>query len=116
MKLTFIQEPQNRLTILLFLCLCTFLNSSCVQQTRSTQPFYDQSRTHTSNVARPPININNATRKELESLPGIGGGLAERIIEYRENYGRFRRVEDLIMVRGISDRRFRELQSFVVAE
>ncbi len=50
------------------------------------------------------ININTASVKELEKLPGIGKGLAERIVEHREKNGPFRRPEHLIMVRGISDR------------
>jgi competence protein ComEA len=49
-------------------------------------------------------------------LPGIGPGLAARIIEHRERHGRFRRVEHLIMVRGLSDRRFREMRSYVTVE
>jgi competence ComEA-like helix-hairpin-helix protein len=64
----------------------------------------------------PRININTASVKELEKLPGIGRGLAERIIEHREKYGPFRRPEHLIMVRGISDKRFRVLRDSVTIE
>ena len=59
------------------------------------------------------ININTASRAELERLPGIGRGLAARIIEHRERHGAFRRVEHLIIVRGISERRFEALRPFV---
>jgi competence ComEA-like helix-hairpin-helix protein len=59
------------------------------------------------------ININTASRAELEHLPGIGAGLATRIIEHRERHGAFRRVEHLIIVRGISQRRFESLRPFV---
>lgn len=62
------------------------------------------------------ININTAPAGELERLPGIGKGLAERIIEHRERFGPFRRIEHLIMVRGISDRRFRALQDLITVE
>src|SRR6266446_7125008 len=62
------------------------------------------------------ININTASAKELETLPGIGKGLAERIIEHRERYGPFRRPEHLIIVRGISDRRFRALRNLITVE
>ena len=62
------------------------------------------------------ININLASSKELESLPGIGRGLAARIIAHRDQYGRFRRAEHLMMVRGISDRRFRAMRSLITAE
>ena len=62
------------------------------------------------------ININTASANELETLPGIGKGLAERIIDHRERFGPFRRREHLIIVRGISDRRFRALRDLVTVE
>src|SRR5438105_6175961 len=62
------------------------------------------------------ININTAPASELESLPGIGKALAARIIEHREKYGPFRRVEHLIIVRGISDKRFRALRELITVE
>jgi len=62
------------------------------------------------------INLNTASAAELERLPGVGSVLAERIITYRKDHGSFRRAEHLMMVRGISDRKFRELQSMVEVE
>jgi len=62
------------------------------------------------------ININAAGRGELESLPGIGKVTAERIIAHRERYGPFRRAEHLMMVEGISDRKFRELRELITIE
>jgi competence ComEA-like helix-hairpin-helix protein len=62
------------------------------------------------------ININTASADELEKLPGIGKALAERIIEHREKFGPFRRPEHLIIVRGISDKRFRALQDMITVE
>ena len=62
------------------------------------------------------ININAASTKDLERLPGIGKGLAERIVDHREKYGPFRRPEHLIIMRGISDRRFRALRDLITVE
>lgn len=62
------------------------------------------------------VNINIASAKELEKLPGIGVGFAARIVEHREKYGPFRRTEHLIIVRGISDRRFRALRDLITVE
>ena len=62
------------------------------------------------------ININTAPAAELEKLPGIGKGLAERIIDHRERFGPFRRPEHLIIVRGISDKRFRALRDLITVE
>ena len=63
-----------------------------------------------------PININTASPEELEKLPGIGRGLAERIIAHRQEYGRFRRPEHVMMVRGISARRFNAMRALITAE
>jgi len=62
------------------------------------------------------ININTASARDLERLPGIGQGLAERIINHRERFGPFRRPEHLIIVRGISDKRFRALEGLIRVE
>jgi competence ComEA-like helix-hairpin-helix protein len=62
------------------------------------------------------ININTASSEELEKLPGIGKALAARIISFRELYGRFRRAEHLMMIRGISDRRFRAMRALITVE
>lgn len=48
------------------------------------------------------VNVNLASPSELESLPGIGPVLAQRIVEYREQNGPYNGPEDLIKVRGIS--------------
>lgn len=61
-----------------------------------------------------PININSATAAELETLPEIGPKLAERIIEYRETNGPFTTVEQLVEIRGISERMVDILRPLVV--
>jgi competence protein ComEA len=67
-------------------------------------------------LSQPLINLNTATPAELEKLPGIGQALAARIVEHRQRYGRFRRVEHLLMVRGISERRFRAMSALLAVE
>ncbi len=62
------------------------------------------------------ININKASASQLETLPGIGRVIAERIVTHREQYGAFRRAEHLMMVRGISDQKFRAIRGMIVVE
>jgi competence protein ComEA len=63
--------------------------------------------------SRARININTATTKELEALPGVGEVTAARIAAYREQNGPFRSVDDLIHVQGISDRTIDEFRDLV---
>ncbi len=74
------------------------------------------SLTETASKQTQRININTASAVELETLPGIGKGLAQRIIEHREKYGPFRKPEHLIIVRGISDNRFQALRELITVE
>ncbi len=67
-------------------------------------------------AAENAVNINTASVAELEKLPNVGAKLAQRIIEHREKYGKFRRAEHLILVQGISDRRFRQMQNLIKTE
>ena len=95
---------------------------ACVTRSRAPNPateanVKDQQRTGSSPTgAQQRINVNTASASELETLPGIGRALAERIIEHREKFGPFRRPEHLIIVRGISDKRFRALRDLITVE
>jgi competence protein ComEA len=88
---------------------------SCVRRTNHQAAVQTDSTVSFSNQGQ-RININKAPMQELERLPGIGKGLAERIVVHREKYGPFRRTEHLIIVRGISDRRFRALRDLITVE
>jgi competence protein ComEA len=59
------------------------------------------------------VNLNTATVAQLESLPGIGKSTAERILEYREKSGGFKKIEDLMNVRGIGEKSFLKLKPLV---
>ncbi|MBU5677729.1 helix-hairpin-helix domain-containing protein [Alkaliphilus sp. MSJ-5] len=62
------------------------------------------------------VNINNASMTELNSLPGIGEVLANRIIEYRSEKGDFKSVEELKNVSGIGDKKFSEIKDKVTVK
>ena len=62
------------------------------------------------------VNINTATAEELTRLPGVGEVLAERIVEYREQYGPFREAEELMKVNGIGESKFADMKEQVILE
>ena len=62
------------------------------------------------------ININTALAQELTALPGIGLIMAERIIEYREDHGKFKTPDDLKKVKGIGDKKFEEISIYIITE
>jgi len=62
------------------------------------------------------LNLNTATAGELQTLPGIGPSLARKIIEFREKKGGFKRIEELLAVPGISEKRWRILKDLVYVD
>lgn len=60
-----------------------------------------------------PVNLNTATQAQLETLPGIGAATAKRILEYRQKTGGFKKIEELMNVRGIGEKSFLKLKPFV---
>jgi competence protein ComEA len=56
------------------------------------------------------LDLNRATQAELELLPGIGPGLAKRILDYKHSHGSYKTVQELREVKGIGDRRWRKLE------
>jgi competence protein ComEA len=63
-----------------------------------------------------PININAASAAELETLPGIGPTLAQRMVEYREAHGPFGAIEDTMNVRGIGEGLFSDIRELITVE
>lgn len=62
------------------------------------------------------ININSATVKELDTLPGIGEATATDIVIYREQHGAFDKIEDIMKVPGIKEAKFEAIKEYIVAD
>jgi len=66
-------------------------------------------------AAKPPVtavvNLNTASAAQLEALPGIGAKTAARIVEYRQKNGPFKKIEELMNVRGVGEKNFLKLKA-----
>jgi competence ComEA-like helix-hairpin-helix protein len=100
------------------LIICACLGFSCVflLNCSKNQIKQELEPPNPPEISASAVNINIATVEELEKLPLVGREMARKIIEYREKYGAFRRAENLILVRGMSDKKFREIRSLVKVE
>ena len=60
-----------------------------------------------------PIDLNRATARELIQLPGVGEVIAKRIVDFREEHGPFKRVEDLMKVKGIGEKSLEKIRPYI---
>ena len=107
------KNSHNALTVFSVLFLLAFgLHLSCARPGSET-PSPSKSEIPASTNA---VNINTANAEDLQRIPGIGPVLAKKIVDHRDRYGPFRRPEEILIIDGISEKRFREFRSFIVIE
>lgn len=96
--------------VLLLLALASCGRAKGVENTNSVGP----SAVPANEVSRTQcVNLNTATAEVLERLPGIGEVTARKIIEYREQNGPFRRPQEIIIIEGFSERKYRAIADLV---
>jgi comEA protein len=89
-----------RLSPLIFLCVAGGLLAAPVHAKKTPPALHS-------------VDLNAATVKELEQLPGVGPTTAKAIVDFRTKTGRFRRVDDLLVIRGISEAKLKKIRPYV---
>jgi competence protein ComEA len=60
------------------------------------------------------LHLNTATVEQLERLPGVGPALAKRIVDFRDKKGGFKRIEELLAVPGVSEKKWKAMREYLV--
>lgn len=103
----------NTILAVVIALVLTACSSAVFAQGTSASPA-QASKPAKSTPAPQSVNINSATATELEALPGVGLATATRIIEYRQKVGGFKKIEDLMNVKGIGEKMFLNLKPLIV--
>ena len=88
------------ISLMLFLCIGLAIGPLSLQAEQSG----------TQKVSAEKVNLNTATAEQLEALPGIGPVAAKNILEYRKKVGKFNRIEEIINVKGVGEKKFLKIK------
>jgi competence protein ComEA len=102
--------PRHLQIELFLLALLVFASFGCSDPTNFSSNSSPHSRPNHA------ININTADVSMLESLPNIGHALALKIVEHRSRYGPFRKPEHLLILDGMSEKKFLGIQSRITVD
>ena len=73
-----------------------------------------QSKASPKAVSTEKINLNTATAEQLQTLPGVGPSIAKRILDHRAKNGKFNKVEEILNVKGIGEKKFQKMKDRLV--
>ena len=91
-----------KIVCVLALCLGLVLSSASVLAQKSSPALPEK------------VNLNTATAEQLQSIPGIGPSTAKNILEYRAKVGKFNKIEEIINVRGIGEKKFQKIKDRLI--
>jgi len=92
----------TRMGWILTLCLGLALAPALAEAQKEKAPAADK------------INLNEATFDQLQTLPGVGPALAERILEHRHEVGKFKRIEEILNIKGMGEKKFQKIKDRLV--
>jgi len=100
-------------SLVLLLAVLAMAAAPLAAQTAPEKPAARPGRSSAKTLAVAPVNLNTATEAQLTGLPGIGPKAAQRILEYRQKNGSFKKIEELMNVKGIGEKNFLKLKPLV---
>lgn len=74
---------------------------------------FPDARQSAAPAAAPALNLNTATQADLEKLPGVGPATAKQILDYRQKNNGFKKIEELMNIKGIGEKSFLKLKPLV---
>jgi competence protein ComEA len=99
---------RTALSLVLFSCLLCAVPSAAPAEAAQAK---GAARSTAKPASTAIVNLNTATAADLEGLPGIGAKTAARIVEYRQKNGPFKKIEELMNIRGVGEKNFVKLKS-----
>jgi comEA protein len=102
----------NAIRLLTVAALCAAVFTAGAAGALAAPPAKDEGASKSTS----PIDLNKASENQLTEIPGIGPALAKRIVDFRDQNGDFRRVEDLLKVRGIGEKSFQKIRPHVTVK
>jgi competence protein ComEA len=100
----------RRILVAIVILVTTVIAQSAVASPQAAKP---ASATKARATAASPVNLNSASVAQLQSLPGIGASAAQRIVDYRQKNGSFKKIEELMNVKGIGEKSFLKLKPLI---
>jgi competence protein ComEA len=96
------RSKRMNVVCVLFLCLGLAFSSVSVLAQKS------------GHVASEKINLNSANAEQLQTLPGVGPATAKNILDYRAKVGKFNKIEEIINVKGIGEKKFQKIKDRLI--
>jgi competence protein ComEA len=103
----------RRLTFVIGIFIAALVASGPVAQAQTPKAAKTSAAARVRATPGAPVNLNAASLAQLQTLPGVGPSTAQRILDYRQKNGAFKKIEELMNVKGMGEKSFLKLKPLV---